>query len=300
MPEFSELERHIQRLFLPNTSFNYNGHDLKVLTCGKPTCPAGEPKTDLFILLQRTSNEEVLVLKISVKKDNADFLENKTSAKRAEAILGENWASIIKQSTSTLHSEFKSRPLIYKNSYKRTNTGSITLGWKFEILNKKSGDLSAEIKLSRSQKIDIFSGSTLPLDKRDAYVNGCLVKGSGIADYLLSNVNISALSCPQDVLNSLVDIEQYIDECNPKLYFACKALNYRTFEKKYDGDRPLAVYVDWNAVNGKLTPTIVYDNPLITKGNSVYYQLIKAMSTLNISDTDDINLTNISSLNYII
>lgn len=123
---------------------------------------------------------------------------------------------------------------------------------------------------------------------------------SGIADYLLSDVNIHTLRCPQDVLSSLDNIEKYVDNYNPKLYFACKALNFRTFEKKYDGDRPLAVYVDWKVHNGKLIPTIVYNNPLITKGNSVYLQLHNAMSALNISDTDDINMTNVSSTNFII
>lgn len=71
------------------------------------------------------------------------------------------------------------------------------------------------------------------------------------------------VSTTQEVIDSLITIEDYVD-ANPTVYFACKALNYRTYHKKYDGNRPLSVYVDWNVRDGKLDPVLVYDNPLDT------------------------------------
>ncbi|HDR1333843.1 TPA: hypothetical protein QB386_000580, partial [Pasteurella multocida] len=82
------------------------------------------------------------------------------------------------------------------------------------------------------------------------------------------------------------------------IYFACKALNFRTFENKYDGNRPLAVQVQWDINNNKLTPTLLFDNPLNWNGNSVYDRLKSCLNQLNIETTDDINEEN--TVNYCI
>ena len=75
-------------------------------------------------------------LKFSYKKENADFIENKMSAERAEQLFGEDWIDIIEHSTTAIQDKFYERMLIYKNGFRRTEKGSITLGWKFELLNK--------------------------------------------------------------------------------------------------------------------------------------------------------------------
>lgn len=66
-------------------------------------------------------------------------------------------------------------------------------------------------------------------------------------------------------------------------------LNYRTFEKKWDGDRPLSVQVDWTAVYEKLESKLVYDKPLQVKGNEVARRLLTYMQKLHIRNTDDID-----------
>lgn len=48
----------------------------------------------------------------------------------------------------------------------------------------------------------------------------------------------------------MIPIDEYI-KAHSDIYFACKALNYRTFKQKYDGDRPLSVQVDWEVKEGK-------------------------------------------------
>ena len=294
---FSETERYIKNLFQLNQTIKFNNITYKILLVGKPTCTSGEPKTDIYLLLQNLNDNNKCELKISVKKTNADFLENKISAKRAQAILGSNWAKIIKDSTESIKEEFMKKPLIYKEKSGRTNAGSITLGWRFEFVNKDNGALSSKMKLTLNQVIDVYSGSNLPQDKKDAKVNGQVFKNSGIASSILIG-NIEDFNSAQDIIDKIVPIEVYTKN-NPDIYFACKALNYRTFDNKYEGNRPLSVYVDWNVVNNKLTPTIKFDSPLITTGKTVVEQLKKSLKQLSISTTDDINSKNVSSESYV-
>lgn len=95
------------------------------------------------------------------------------------------------------------------------------------------------------------------------------------------------MATAQEVINNLYLIDEYVDKY-PTVYFACKALNYRTYHDKYDGDRPLLVYVDWTVVNGKLKLTLVFDNPLNIKGTQVANRLKEALRTLEVKATRDI------------
>ena len=286
MTTFGEAERSIQQYFVVGEKIAFNGQDYIIKNSGKPTCRKGEPKADVYILL---ANEKAQVeLKISYKKENADFLENKISAERAEQLFGSDWQSLIEQSTLKIQEKFLAKPLIFKNKYKRTEDGAITLGWKFELMNKLSGELSGEMLLSREQYLDVYAGNNLPPDKRNAEVNGEIIKDSGVANYiLLGNKFASA----QDILTHIERIEDYIDHC-PKIYFACKALNYRTFKQKFDGNRPLAVQVKWCIQNGKLNPTLIFNRPLQVKGNEMAVQLLACLKTLKIETTDDVNAGN--------
>ena len=178
--------------------------------------------------------------------------------------------------------------LIYKNKFKRTEKGAITLGWKFELLNKISGDLSGKMKLTENQVIDVYAGSNLAEDKRDAMVNGKVIKNSGVANYLLMDENINSV---QDIIDKMIPIKDYV-KMHPDIYFACKALNYRSFAKKWDGNRPLSVQVNWSAKHNKLIPELSFDHPLTVKGNEVANRLIHYMKTLNIENTDDIDEDN--------
>lgn len=287
MANFSAAERAILAFFTVGKTVDFQGSTYTIKTAGKPTCPQGEAKTDVYILLQ--NNCQTHEIKISYKKSNADFLENKIGTERAEKLFGADWQAIIQKSTEKIRKKFLAKPLIYKTKYRRTQAGAITLGWKFELMNKPSGELSGEICLSQEQYLDVHSGINLPEDKRHACVNGIVIKDSGVANYiLLGNKYLSA----QDVLDNIQCIKDYILKNDPKIYFACKALNYRTFEKRFDGNRPLAVQVDWQIIDNKLTPRLVFDSPLIHKGNAVADKLKECLLELNIATTDDINETN--------
>ena len=139
--------------------------------------------------------------------------------------------------------------------------------------------------LTEEQVIDVYAGSNLVDDKRNAMVSGQVIENSGIADYILMDENVNSA---QDVIDKMVPIKEYV-KMHPDIYFACKALNYRTFAGKWDGDRPLSVQVYWNAEDNKLVPELVYDQPLTVKGNEVANRLLHYMKKLNIKTTDDID-----------
>lgn len=190
--EFGIDEHRILTLFKINQTFVFKNKKYTIINSGKPVCSSGEPKTDIYVLAKSDNND--IEIKISFKKSNADFLENKISSERAEQLFGTNWSDIIKQSTLQLKNEFLSRPVVYIEGSNHTEAGSITLGWKFELLNVKSGQLSNKMLLTKSQVIDVYAGTNLSGDKKDASVNGKTIKNCGIANYMLfENTSISTL-----------------------------------------------------------------------------------------------------------
>lgn len=283
MGDFGDAERRILSLMTEGTEFVFQEKEYKVLLSGKPTCYKGEPKTDIYILAESSFDE--VEIKISYKKENADFIENKMSAERAKQLFGEDWMNVIEQSTTAIKDRFEERILIYKNGFRRIEKGSITLGWKFELLNKSGGDLSGKMLLSEDQIIDVYAGSNLSEDKKNASVNGKVIENCGVANYILMDENVNTA---QEVIDNMMPIKDYV-MMHPEIYFACKALNYRTFAEKWDGNRPLSVQVEWSDVDKKLVPNIVYDRPLTVGGNEVAQRLLKYMKKLNIKTTDDID-----------
>lgn len=294
MGDFGDAERRILALMKEGTEFTFQGGDYKVVLSGKPTCHKGEPKTDIYILAKSASDEaepKETEIKISYKKENADFIENKMSAERAEQLFGENWMSVIERSTSAVKEKFEKRALIYRNKYKRTEKGAITLGWKYELLNKISGELSGKLPLTEDQIVDVYAGSNLSEDKRNAMVGGRTVKDSGVANYILMDEGVTSA---QEVIDRMIPVPEYV-KGHPNIYFACKALNYRTFKKKWDGDRPLSVFVRWSVEENRLVPELVYDNPLVVKGNEVADRLLSCLDKLKIKTTDDLNDQNVGT-----
>ena len=96
------------------------------------------------------------------------------------------------------------------------------------------------------------------------------------------------VSSAQDIIDQMIPISEYI-EMHPEIYFACKALNYRTYASKYDGNRPLAVQVDWKVDDGKLVSDIIYEYPLEKNGTEMADRLWNCLRHLSIETTDDID-----------
>ena len=283
MPDFGDAERRILSYFKAGQRIFFENEEFTVVEAGKPTCASGEPKTDIYVFVENDHADAEI--KISYKKENADFLENKTNSDRAEQLFGRDWETVIEDSTLDIEDKFRERVLIYTEKLGRTEKGAITLGWKFELLNKPGGDLSGRMNLTGQQVYDVYAGTNLSSDKRDARVNGRVVRDSGVADYILMTDNVSSA---QDIIDRMIPIDEYID-MHPDIYFACKALNYRTFAQKYDGDRPLSVQVDWHIEDGKLAADLIFDRPLTMNGNEMADRLLRCMRQLGIRTTDDIN-----------
>lgn len=293
--KFTEAERAILELFQNDTQFNFEGNTYKVNFAGKPSSPHGEPKTDIYIEAKDINTNKIREIKISYKKENADFVENKISKERAKQLFGDSWETKINEATQKLRSQFQAKKLIYKTKFSRTQAGSITLGWKFELTNKTGGKLSAQLELTEDEVMDVYSGTNLAESKKNALVNGKIIENSGIANYMLVTNDTSSI---EKIITRLQPISSYV-RSNPNLFCVYKALNYRTFDNKYDGDRPLAVSVDWSIKNSKLSHHLNFNTPLTVGGNLAYNKLKCALNALESTNTEDLNEDNVISYNEI-
>ena len=78
------------------------------------------------------------------------------------------------------------------------------------------------MNLSTEQIIDVYSGTNISDDKKNATVNGTVIKNSGIANYILWESDYT--DDLQTTVDNLVSIEAYVDQ-HSEVFFACKALN---------------------------------------------------------------------------
>ena len=286
MPDYIEAEEIIRRFFEPGTKFVYDNKEYTVMMSGKPKPKKGkgEPKTDIYI--QAESDSDELVIRLSYKKRNADFLENKMGSERAEQIFGQEWKNIVEESTRKISEIFQSVPLLYHDAKGRTEEGSMTLGWRYELFNKPQGDLSGLVEnMTCEQVYEVYAGEKLEERKRDARINGIIVPNSGIAEYILVEDNISST---QEVIDKMVPIREYINE-HPDVYFGCKALNYRTKKKKIEGNRALSVQVDWHVTSDVLEADIEFSRPLTRNGKEMKNIAEQCLKIMNKKDATQIN-----------
>lgn len=287
MADFIKAEEIIRQHFKVGSKFMFEGKEYVVKMAGKPrpqNGKSGEPKTDIYVLAK--SEYDIREIKISYKKENADFLENKMKKERAEQIFGKNWQTIIEKSISGISEKFEKVPLLYKDSKGRIEEGSMTLGWRFELFNKPQGNLSGRMrKMTKEQVYEVYAGEKLEEIKRDAQVNGEMIEKSGVAEYILIADKVDSA---QDVVDKMVSIKEYIKD-NPNVYFGCKALNYRSKKKKIEGDRSLAVQVEWECNSGKLEANIKYNHPLTRNGKEMKQKAEKCLSSMKKKDATQID-----------
>jgi len=276
---FSNTERTIKALLETKDSFVYQGNTYHTKFVGKPSPPKGECKTDIYVLAE-TEDYELKEFKISIKQPNADFIGNKLSLGRAIEIFGPQAQDIIFEHAQSIREQFEGSTLVFFDKRYKTSAKSMTLGWKFEIMNKTSGNKSDKLNLTHQQKVEIYSGQNLQKRKRNSIVNGIPVIDSGIANFML----VVEPTVEQELdyyMNELIPVEEYV--ADKELYFACKALNYRATPDKWDGDRPLCVYINWQLHLDELSASFVYTNPLETKGNELGENLQEILQKLGIN-----------------
>ncbi|GMG64760.1 hypothetical protein TEHAL1_22350 [Tetragenococcus halophilus] len=263
---YARLENKVLSLFIENEVIKYKDKEFLILSSGKPRArKGGEPKTDCYIKLQNTYSKEILEYKISCKlKSSNEFQENKVKAERAKEILGPNWEDIISSNSQKIDHIFKSLSLNNPNGLKRNKNGHIVLGWKLEIATKPR-TLSSKLNLSEEKIKDyIYKGINQEEEKRDSFINKIKIKNSGIANYILIT-EINDINKAEDVLDKAILINEY--EIKPH-YLIFTANTYNIQKNKTDGNRPLAVRIEWELTDSKLYPNIKYNSPLTEPSKS--------------------------------
>ncbi len=298
MVDFIKTESYLRNLFVKGEKFVYQGMEYTISVCDKPRPAHGECKTDVYVGTV-DGNDEKREFKISVKQRNAEFVENKVKLGRAIEILGENAQDIIEKSIIPIRKAFEDDCLIYFTKHKHTNALSIKLGWRFEFLNsfkaKKSerkasrGKKSGVIELTEQQKLNMYAGIGACAEKRHCTVNGRIIENSGVANYVIV-VDDYGISL-EYYLNNMMPIEEFVK--SQELYFSCKASNYRCAEDKVEGNRDLAVYIDWSIREGKLCAEFVYEKPLSVNSATVCANLKQLLVRLGINRN---NFSNLKSL----
>lgn len=258
-----------------------------------PQKGGGECKTDVYVLLNNIDEGTVAEIKISVKKDDAEFLANKLTAPVAEDLLGSNWKQILTESIDLIKDRFTSRKndLAFLKQKANEVDANFTLGWKLEITNKKR-PLSSPLKLKNKEIIKIvFKGENQPIAKKNAVIfDGTIQENSGIAEYLISG-NTDKYSNAQDVIDDLINLDTYNAG---DIYLAFTANNFRYKANKADGARTLAIAVKWSVKNDRLSPEIIFDEPLIYQGERDMMPFIKqCLNQLKINDFSNIDIEKI-------
>ena len=96
-------------------NFIFSNEAYVVLKSGKPRPVAGECKTDLYILARQVKTNEKKEIKISIKKENYEFIENKISLETATDIFGKEALKDIASFSSSIKEAFNSTNLQPKN-----------------------------------------------------------------------------------------------------------------------------------------------------------------------------------------
>lgn len=292
---FSKTEVEIQEKFKPGTNFIFKQTLYTVLVSGKPSPSKGECKTDIYILAE-DQHKNTIEIKISVKQHNADFLENKMSLARAVQIFGEDAQSTIEKSILPLKQSFFNEFLVTFKQYGKTEAKTLKIGWKFELLNKISGDKSGLLQLSNDQKLNVYAGTNLTTDKKNSKVNGQEIVDSGIANYIFE-LEDGKIYSSQTIIDNLEDINDFV--LGKNIYFACKAINYRVTANKWDGNRPLSVFVNWSIVNNKLTAKVMFANPLGNTANDIGNNIRNLLKIFNVNNDNFHQLKNLlDDVNY--
>jgi len=258
---FGQLEKGVQNLFLKNNIFQFQGKTYQIKVIGKPT-PSnghGEPKTDLFILAEDVSTDKSLELKLSIKKDDYEFLENRLDLARFTQIFN-------KSSISNIFNYFlaveKNNPIAV---YRSTSKSFIYKLGAMAFITNAPRTLSLKLNLSLAEKLEILCGKNLDSAKKNSKVNNQIYKDSGVANYILKlNEKDISKGLPY-ILKQLQNPRSFASTID--YYFALTRLNYRSDSDKWDGDRPLFICTNFNVINNQIISK--YSTKMFVNGNKI-------------------------------
>ena len=274
----SKNEKNLMKIFPKGLVFYYKDRFWKVIDVGKPKTNGGggEPKTDVYIkfniyenkhMYEKNNPAQIIAIQISLKATNADFVENKMIYERARQIFKENTDIVLKEILEKIY-EGDSEGFLKIMKAGRTDKkhgNGLFLGMRMDFMSHPNGKKSCSYPLTKEQKREIFTGSTLEDSKRNAIVNGVIVENSGVANKYLK-MDVQGNETPQEILDNLISLEMdshfYEDV---EIYPTLKGCYYYPSDGYYEGKRALMMGVNYSydTTNKTFIPEgLIFDNPL--------------------------------------
>ena len=265
----SDVEKYIESRFKVGSQVFIDDKDYTVIETAKPSSgDGGEGKTDVYVAL-KDDNDSLKELKISIKKYNAGHWENKISTDRFNSIFKYHPEEAVKV-LDNISQVIKEKRTAFDDIGSKKK--SVTLGFRLDAVQKPRV-LSTDIKIHPDIQKEILSGANLSDGKRDSYVNGKKVEGSGVANYLLKLDPDDSFEEGDDVIDKFIPIDDYVDSGECPMYFSAAAVNdsWSNSSGKYKYEnRPLLAYYDLNVDDqGELQEELIVDHSLTTKSKDV-------------------------------
>ena len=110
-------EKHVREI-IDNGEFTFENEHYQVIQNSKPS---SEKKTDFYVLARKTKDNTEREFKISYKKPDFSFVENKVKEYRIPFIFGKKWSDILQAQAKSIQTKFKERFARQKTSEKQTN-----------------------------------------------------------------------------------------------------------------------------------------------------------------------------------
>ena len=265
----SDVEKYIESRFKVGSQVFIDDKDYTVTETAKPSSgDGGEGKTDVYVAL-KDDNDNLKELKISIKKYNAGHWENKISTDRFNSIFKDHPEEAVKV-LDNISQVIKEKRTAFDDIGSKKK--SVTLGFRLDAVQKPRV-LSTDIKIHPDIQKEILSGANLSDGKRDSYVDGKKVEGSGVANYLLKLEPDDSFEEGDDVIDKFIPIDDYVDSGECPMYFSAAAVNdsWSNSSGKYKYEnRPLLAYYDLNVDDqGELQEELIVDHSLTTKSKDV-------------------------------
>lgn len=288
---YKDFENHIISLFKNSSGFEWedNFYTAKQIEVAKPKKigSGGECKTDVYVGLSDSNGIVEHEIKLTLKLDNADFLENKISLQRAKDILKENWQQVLIQAMHTIKSKFDATKKLYiYGENKDSEQIRITLGWRLEIANKPR-DLSAKLIIPNEDAVNfIYRGTNLHTKFKDAKINDKVVLNSGIADfYFEGSLKDFEEYKLQDILKNMKKLDSSFNAGQNYLIFTANNYVFKKSGNAKAEKRDLCVYVNWtyDPKVGKLKADLNINSPLEKNSNDIKPTLLSLLKKLNLN-----------------
>lgn len=265
-----ENELRLIRIFQPGTNFIYlDGQEYISEICSKPypQTPGGEPITDVYLQARSITSNNVLNLKISLKKVGWEFIKNHMSESDFNDIFFDDIDNQIQFYLNQSQRLLMNIPVIDLGNdnkiNRKMNNGSITLGWEMMISNRPRG-LSLGI-LPDHYVREAILGEHMEERRRNAVVNGEIVNNSGIPTHVLE-MDIDENTTREQIFQGLMTVEEFIFQYQNNLNVILKANNYRSLSRKSskgrcDGQRYLFVTNKWRSDGNCLSCRLDFNFP---------------------------------------